>query len=77
MVGKPAFACLEGGPRAITQFLKEVRTDVFAQVDAAARKMTVSIGEEACTRVSALVCSWQKYWDIANHLAMRVTNNCV
>eukprot|EP00928_Gymnodinium_smaydae_P016706 TRINITY_DN16306_c0_g1_i2.p1 TRINITY_DN16306_c0_g1~~TRINITY_DN16306_c0_g1_i2.p1 ORF type:complete len:119 (-),score=6.21 TRINITY_DN16306_c0_g1_i2:11-367(-) len=51
MVGKPGIACLEGGPKAISAFLKIVRTDIFAQIDPAARKMTLSINEEACTRV--------------------------
>lgn len=51
MIGKPGIACLEGGPRAIAAFLRVVRTDVFAEVDRASRKMNMSILEESCTRV--------------------------
>eukprot|EP00747_Dinoflagellata_sp_TGD_P170736 gnl/TRDRNA2_/TRDRNA2_203061_c0_seq1.p1 gnl/TRDRNA2_/TRDRNA2_203061_c0~~gnl/TRDRNA2_/TRDRNA2_203061_c0_seq1.p1 ORF type:complete len:320 (+),score=53.09 gnl/TRDRNA2_/TRDRNA2_203061_c0_seq1:23-961(+) len=51
MVGKPGVACLEGGPNAIARFLRIVRTDVFAQIDPATRKMQITINEESCTRV--------------------------
>merc|ERR1711924_142322 len=51
MGGKPGIACLEGGPVAISGFLRTVRTDIFAQIDPATRKMSLSILEEACTRV--------------------------
>lgn len=50
-LGKPGTSCIEGGPKAITAFLGGVRKDVFATVDKAARKMNVSMMEEACTRV--------------------------
>lgn len=46
--GKPAVACLEGKPEDIQEFLKHVRTTVFATVPRSARKMTLRLREEDC-----------------------------
>jgi hypothetical protein len=43
--GKPAVACLEGRPSDIHEFLRHVRTSVFATVPRSARKMTLSLRE--------------------------------
>ena len=43
--GKPAVACLEGRPEDIHEFLRYVRTTVFATVPRSARKMTLGLRE--------------------------------
>jgi hypothetical protein len=43
--GKPAIACLEGRPGDIQEFIKHVRTSVFATVPRGARKMTLGLRE--------------------------------
>jgi hypothetical protein len=46
--GKPAVACLEGKPEDIHEFLRHVRTNVFATVPRSARKMTLGLRETLC-----------------------------
>ena len=43
--GKPAVACLEGSEEDIQEFLRHVRTSVFATVPRSARKMTLGTRE--------------------------------
>jgi hypothetical protein len=43
MPGKPAVACVEGTAEAIATFIKVTRTELFAVVDRASRKMTLSL----------------------------------
>jgi hypothetical protein len=43
--GKPAVACLEGKPEHIQDFLRHVRTTVFATVPRGSRKMTLGLLE--------------------------------
>lgn len=51
-LGKPAVACLEGGPKAILEALERVRKEVFSKVpEKSARKMNLPMMEQACTRV--------------------------
>lgn len=45
MPGKPAVACLEGSAADIASFLVTCRTQLFAKVPAASRKMTVAMEE--------------------------------
>ena len=50
-LGKPAVACLEGGPKAIAEALEGIRKELFARVEKQARKMSLPMMEQACTRV--------------------------
>ena len=47
--GKPALACLEGNPEDIKEFIRHVRTTVFATVPRSARKMSLSLCEPDST----------------------------
>ena len=47
MPGKPAVACLEGTDAAIRDFLRHVRTVLFAVVPAASRKMQTGLIEDS------------------------------
>lgn len=47
--GKPALACLEGKPADIKEFIRHVRTTVFATVPRSARKMTLGLREPDST----------------------------
>eukprot|EP00732_Lithocolla_globosa_P000195 Lithocolla_globosa_v1_NODE_45_length_8054_cov_9.461981.p4 type:complete len:273 gc:universal NODE_45_length_8054_cov_9.461981:5015-4197(-) len=50
MPGKPAVAAVEGTQASIAEFLRLTRTDLFATVPAASRKMTVSLLEKDIVR---------------------------
>lgn len=43
MPGKPAVAAVEGTPEAIARFIKVTRTELFATVPPASRKMTLML----------------------------------